>query len=285
MAKRFEELTIRDNFMFGQVMSDPEICREVLETILGEPIGKLTPVESEKTVSYTADGKPIRLDILTEEQESRSIYNAEMQNLNKHKIGDLVLGKRSRYYQSVIDAAITAKAVNYKDLKDSNIVFICTFDPFGLGKYRYTFRNRCDEDHKLTLEDGTRKIFFNTEADDPAMTKDVRDLFGYVENGEGSSDLVKRIDAAVKAIRAREDLKMGYWSVNAMLTDEHDIAEAEGIKKGSLRALHRLVQNKLITKEVAADQLGMTPDEFDSAVKALGDLQSDEVTSEVTPEK
>ena len=72
---------------------------------------------------------------------------------------------------------------------------------------------------------------------------------------------------------------MGYWSVNAMLTDEHDMAEEEGIKKGSLRTLNKLVQNGLITKEVAADQLGMTPEAFDRAVTALGDMQPSEAKS------
>ncbi len=40
-------------------------------------------------------------------------------------------------------------------------MFICTFDPFGEGAGKYTFRERCEEKTELCLNDGTRKIFFN----------------------------------------------------------------------------------------------------------------------------
>lgn len=32
-ARKFKDLTIRDAFMFAAVMSDPEICRRVLESV------------------------------------------------------------------------------------------------------------------------------------------------------------------------------------------------------------------------------------------------------------
>ena len=34
-ARKFKDLTIRDAFMFAAVMSDPEICRRVIELALG----------------------------------------------------------------------------------------------------------------------------------------------------------------------------------------------------------------------------------------------------------
>ena len=37
-TRKFKDLTIRDAFMFAAVMSDPEICRRVLELALGIPI-------------------------------------------------------------------------------------------------------------------------------------------------------------------------------------------------------------------------------------------------------
>ena len=40
-SKRYEELTIADDFMFYKVMSDEELCKELLETILGIKIKRL----------------------------------------------------------------------------------------------------------------------------------------------------------------------------------------------------------------------------------------------------
>ena len=37
MAKRYEELTISDDFMFGKAMGDKVLCRDVLERLLEDP--------------------------------------------------------------------------------------------------------------------------------------------------------------------------------------------------------------------------------------------------------
>ena len=46
------------------------------------------------------------------------------------------LPKRMRYYQGMIDLNILEKGENYKNLKKSFVIFICTFDLFGLGPKR-----------------------------------------------------------------------------------------------------------------------------------------------------
>ena len=39
--KTLDQLTIKDNFMFGAVMSDNENCRELLEMVLGISIARV----------------------------------------------------------------------------------------------------------------------------------------------------------------------------------------------------------------------------------------------------
>lgn len=80
MTKRYEELTIADDFMFGKVMEDKELCREVLECLLEKPVGRLEDVQTQREFRYTSEGKPIRLDVYT--RDRKRIYDAEMQNLN-----------------------------------------------------------------------------------------------------------------------------------------------------------------------------------------------------------
>ena len=87
MAKSYEELQFTDDFMFGKVMEDKELCRDILECLLQEPVGTLQDVQTEQQFRYTADGKPIRLDVYT--KDKRAIYDAEMQNLNHKQIRDL----------------------------------------------------------------------------------------------------------------------------------------------------------------------------------------------------
>ena len=38
MAKRYEELTISDDFIFGKTMGDKVLCHDVLERMLEKPV-------------------------------------------------------------------------------------------------------------------------------------------------------------------------------------------------------------------------------------------------------
>ena len=40
MTKRYEELTIADDFMFGKAMGDKVLCQDVLERLLEEKVGE-----------------------------------------------------------------------------------------------------------------------------------------------------------------------------------------------------------------------------------------------------
>ena len=56
--KTFQDLTIKDNFMFGAVMMDEEICRELLELVLGFRIAKVT-VSKEKCSARQTRNVPV----------------------------------------------------------------------------------------------------------------------------------------------------------------------------------------------------------------------------------
>ena len=57
MAKKYEELTFTDDFMFCKILErDPDLCKELLELILDRKLGKLAPINREKPVEITPDG-------------------------------------------------------------------------------------------------------------------------------------------------------------------------------------------------------------------------------------
>ena len=55
-TRKFKDLTIRDAFMFAAVMSDPEICRRVLELALGIPISEVH-IQTEKTMAFRKNAR------------------------------------------------------------------------------------------------------------------------------------------------------------------------------------------------------------------------------------
>lgn len=127
MGKIFEELQLKDDFMFSIIMRNPKYCKPFLERILGIKISRIEYPKSQETIDLSADAKSVRLDIYVEDEEE-TVYNIEMQT-----VGNRILPKRMRYYQGMIDLSILEKGDSYKNLKRSFIIFICTFDLFGEG--------------------------------------------------------------------------------------------------------------------------------------------------------
>ena len=72
-----QDLTIRDAFMFAAVMSNPEICRGVLELALGIPISEVH-IQTEKTMVYHSEYHGVRLDVYAADAD-RTRFNVEMQ--------------------------------------------------------------------------------------------------------------------------------------------------------------------------------------------------------------
>lgn len=152
--KPFEKLTCSDNFMFAKVMEDPELCKSVLEILLGIKIGKLSYPEPEKTIQTAPDAKGIRLDVHT--HDGKHDFDIEMQTtLYKD------LRKRSRYYQSLMDVDYLLKGHPYSKLKENIVIFICLDDLFKQGLPVYSFENVCRENNSVKLEDRTLKVFYN----------------------------------------------------------------------------------------------------------------------------
>ena len=247
MVKRYEELTISDDFMFGKTMGDKVLCQDVLEQLLEEKVGELEDVQPQREFRYTSGGKPIRLDIYT--RDKKRMYDAEMQNQNHQPVEKLELPKRSRFYQSTMDTDHLSKGKSYRELPEGRVLFLCTFDPFGRGYAKYSFQNLCKEDRELYLKEGTEKIFYNCTADPEKVPENLRELYDYIRSGKVGGDLSQRIDEAVCIARKNEEWRSEY--MKELLHDD-DVREegraegreegrAEGREEGEARGTNRFV--------------------------------------------
>ena len=131
--KKYEELDITDPFIFAKVMSEKELCKPLLENILNIKIRDIVYVDYEETIQMTVKSKGIRLDIYVED-DNNTVFNLEMQTTTYKE-----LPKRSRYYQGIIDLNMIEKGESYDILKESYVIFICTFDFFEKGRSVYEF--------------------------------------------------------------------------------------------------------------------------------------------------
>ena len=157
MAKRrktLQELTFKDNFMFAAVMLDEENAKGVVERALGIRVDHVE-VSYEKSIVYNQEYKGIRLDVYLKDDKNRH-FNVEMQVANTE------IYKRSRYYHSQIDMELLSTGIDYEQLPESYVIFICDFDPIGLGKYKYTRRQVIEEDLTYNYDDGSYTVFLST---------------------------------------------------------------------------------------------------------------------------
>ena len=63
--KKFEDLTICDDFLFGTVMLDEVLCRRMIELAVGFPIERVFVVR-EKSMQFHPEYHGIRLDVTPE---------------------------------------------------------------------------------------------------------------------------------------------------------------------------------------------------------------------------
>lgn len=222
----YEELTLKDDFMFGKVMQKKELCITMLERLTGNKIEDIKVIEAQKAVKITEDGKGVHYDVYVED-DVEIIYDTEMQNGGKIDI-IRILPKRARYYDGLIDLNILEKGKQYDSLKESYVIFICTFDPFGEGFSCYTFKNMCKEKEGLLLNDGRTILFFNTKADKINVTEDVAEFLNYIESNKVSGEYSNRLNEEVSKVRMNKE-----WRVEYMKTLLHDYdVKTEGMQLG-----------------------------------------------------
>lgn len=248
----FEDLTLCNNFMFGEVVADEKAGKDILEVILGKEIEKIVVYEKEKNLDNVPGQRGVRFDVYLKDQAD-TIYNLEMQVAYKTD-----MPKRSRYYQGILDTKILPSGCrNYNVLNQSIIIFICKFDPFGGGRCVYTFEPRCVEEPELALKDGTRRIFLNTKGKNKKdLPKALAELLDYLEDPDTilEEPRIIELDDRLKKIKKEKEARDQYMTLQNLIEEEREEAHASGVAEGHI-SLIRKKYNKGYDVAQTADML------------------------------
>lgn len=228
--KPWEELTIRDDYMFKLIMRRKRICKKLLERTLRMKIREIRYLETEKSMKSQYSSKGIRLDVYVRD-EKETVYNIEMQV--RRLEGD-ALFKRTRYYQSMMDADLLAAGADYDDLNKTIIIFICPFDPFDEGRYIYTFENLCLENKDLRLKDGATKIFLNTKGVIGDVDAEIIAFLQYVDGVVSDNSLVQEIEQEIQKVKSEEQERVSYMTFAMKMMEERKEGFREGKLEGKL---------------------------------------------------
>ena len=236
LREKWKNLTITDNFLFEKVMRNKRICKRLIEKILGMTIADISFPESEKVIDMRRDSKGVRLDVYVTDMDG-NIYDIEMQCTNE---GPEALGGRTRYYQSMIDADTLSKGSDYRKLRTTYIIFICTFDFLGHGEPLYECKTCWTKKSRDVIQDKSTKIFLNstvgtadaTPDQYPEVDKDLFYLLQYIHTHVVHGNFVKEIDEELTNIKFSETQEVAYMTYEMELLVRHNDGIREGIAIG-----------------------------------------------------
>ena len=242
--KKFEELTFVDDYMFWAVMTNYEdVCKTVVELCLGRKVCRICYKEGQKSMQISPDSKGIRLDVYLEDDEG-TLYDFEMQSFRTPFIG-----RRVRYYGGTMDINHLQKGMEYEQLPESFIVFICMFDPFGADQAIYAFNRREKVRTDIVLDDGTTVILINVYGDYERCAPEMRHFLSYLR-GEGAAGVGEEIDKAIHEIKRHEKWRIGYMKYEADRADW----KREGREEGRRETLRQAVRNVMDEFDVSAER-------------------------------
>lgn len=209
---KLEDLNLVDRFLFDEVMEDTASYEALISILLEDEVHLLTMPETEKELRVSPQLREIRLDVVSMDREGE-IYYTEMQ---KRDTGNL--RKRSRLYQAQLDVSLLEPGVtDFNLLNDSCFILIAPFDIFGKGLYRYTFEGTCRECPELRIEDGSSRVFINTNGTNREdFTQEFLDLMQYITDSTdvrvqaSKSERLKLIHRNVKKIKLSEKMGVKY---------------------------------------------------------------------------
>ena len=178
--------------------------------------------------------------------------------------------------------------MNYKNLKDTYVIFICNYDPFERDRYIYTFENMCHEEPDLPFGDGTKKVVLNTTGKSGEIGDELMEVVRYLNNGEISGEYSRSLENAVNDIKSNEERRLEYMNMAIHEMEIKNEAFEQGVEQGIERGIEQGIErgieqeqkknfillvnshrNGLITLEQAAAIAGMTTDEFLEKMRGL----------------
>ena len=238
--QRWENLGLSNDFLFGKVMRDIELCRELIHRILPDiEISRIRFVETQKALQDGIDTRGVRFDLYTKSDEE--VIDVEMQALNRG-----YLPKRTRGYHIMlgIDAMNKETMKTYNDLPTAFVIFICPFDPFGRGRHVYTFCNFCCEDRDLELKDGAVTIFLNAKGTMNDVSLELKAFLDLVLGKTSDDPFVRKLEKALNEAKKNSTWRREYMML--LMRDQEKIEEgrraglAEGRREEKFDTARRL---------------------------------------------
>lgn len=263
MKRKLEQLNLLDDFLFGSVLSYPEIgedfCRTILRILLKVDIENIRVVPQKIYYGTDTDLHGTRLDVYIEEDGGAStVYDVEPDKNDSDKMKK-ALPRRVRYYHSKIDSRSLKSGDDYSKLKQVVVLMILSYDPFGKDRILYTIQSKCKEEPDMEYDDGAATFFFYTKGKKGNVSEKARKLLKYMEDStpeNADCEWLQELHWMVERVRHDEEVSLEYMKVyerEQMIREQGEkIGEARGEARGKVLENVAIIRN--MKKAMPADQ-------------------------------
>ena len=233
----WEKLTLANDFLFGKIMRDKSLCTEMIKRILPHiDIGDIQFPEVQKTLREGIDTRGIRLDVYSKSDNGK-VYDIEIQTTSKKD-----LAKRSRAYHisignDILNKDTLKKTHTYKDLPDTFVIFICTFDPFNQQRHIYTFKNICCEDNNLLLHDGAVTIFLNAKGKADDISPELKAFLNFIIGISSEDPFIKELEKHLERARQNSEWRREFMMMSIWEQDKFEQGRSEERKNIAIQMI------------------------------------------------
>lgn len=290
--KRLAEMNLLDDFLFGTVVSYPEIgerfVKELLKTIFGREFKHLSVTAQKVFYGADTDLHGARLDVCLEPGiedgtgESVTVYDIEPDQ-KESSAGRKALPRRMRFYHGKITAKCLRSGADYDRLKNVVIIMIMPYDPFGLGRMVYTIKNRCVEEPDMPYEDGAGTLFLYTKGINGVPDEALKQLLHYMEETSYENAVnedLRKVHEMVETVKKDPEVTVRYMisylkemeRLNKASAKARAEGRAEGLAEGRAAGdLYRLVclVCKKMKKQKSLEEIAEDLEEEISAIEPI----------------
>lgn len=277
--KKWQEMTITSDPMFGMVMENKEICLGLINRALPKlKARKIMHLVTQKDVNVVAAHR-VRFDVFVQDDQNNTVV-IEMQVNNRKN-----LPARLRYYQEQVDHSLLRAGADYRllDKYPTYVIMFCDFDYFGRGWARYEFKMSCTRDHRLKFSDNRTIVVFNALAKEfKNDEKPIKDFLALMrDQGDNKDKFIAQIQREIDKVKQDPERRQGFMKYEMLMMDarreglEKGLAEgrAEGIKIGEARVRDKGI-NTLIKN---LQELNVNQSMIKQRVKDSYDLSDEEL--------